>query len=199
MKKTILAVALLAIFSTAAMAQVPYMTWDQFVPKHHNLYLPSFPRVLTVCAQYCSYVSTATAYAYIATQTADATHNWVVILMPNATDDGGAVPSFVTKASFGAVVPTNYAGSVSPAGPATTATALAANGANCTGTSLAAGVDASGAAEGCSLVKVYDGVGNTAGKPATCTAASSTVIHAYRDTQAHQDCTCDATNTWSCS
>lgn len=42
-----------------------------------------------------------------------------------------------------------YAASVSEAGPATTATALAANGANCSAGQAPLGVDASGAVEGC--------------------------------------------------
>lgn len=55
----------------------------------------------------------------------------------------------VGDVALGAQTSGGYAASVSEGGPATTATALAANGANCGAGQWAAGVDASGAAEGC--------------------------------------------------
>lgn len=55
----------------------------------------------------------------------------------------------VGDVALGSQTSGGYAASVSEGGPATTATALAANGADCAAGQWAAGVDASGAAEGC--------------------------------------------------
>lgn len=59
----------------------------------------------------------------------------------------------------------NYAGSGSEGGAATTATALAANGANCSASSFPLGVDASGAVESCST--------SISGNAATATALAA--------------------------
>lgn len=62
---------------------------------------------------------------------------------------GAALGVSADSVALGADTTGNYAGSSSEGGAATTATALAANGANCAAGSAAGGVDASGAAESC--------------------------------------------------
>lgn len=61
----------------------------------------------------------------------------------------GAVAIQADSVALGTDTTGGYAASVSEGGPATTATALAANGANCSAGQYPLGVDASGAAEGC--------------------------------------------------
>jgi len=56
------------------------------------------------------------------------------------------------KIALGTDTTGGYAASVSEGGPATTATALVANGANCSANTYPLGVDASGAAEGCATI-----------------------------------------------
>ncbi|MFI5405029.1 MAG: beta strand repeat-containing protein [Nitrososphaerales archaeon] len=65
------------------------------------------------------------------------------------TDNSTALTIQADSVALGTDTTGNYAGSSSEAGAATTATALAANGANCSAGSGALGVDASGAAESC--------------------------------------------------
>jgi hypothetical protein len=86
------------------------------------------------------------------------------------TSGADATPTFRTIAS--ADLPATIAAATT--GNAATATALAANGSNCSAGSVAAGVDASGAAEGCSALPVDNGqlfYGYCSG-----TATSSTTI-----------------------
>jgi hypothetical protein len=66
-----------------------------------------------------------------------------------------------------------YAASSTEAGPATTATALAANGTNCSAPNFARGVDASGACEGAAIVA--SDLPSTAVTPGSYTLASITV------------------------
>jgi hypothetical protein len=69
-----------------------------------------------------------------------------------STDSGAGAALTLSIADNGvtaAKVAFNYATSTSEGGPATTATALAANGTNCSASQAATGVDASGNAEGC--------------------------------------------------
>ena len=78
--------------------------------------------------------------------------------VPESGDFGNAVDLESTGAisanavALGTDTTGGYAASVSEAGPATTATALAANGSNCASGSYPLGVDASGASENCTDV-----------------------------------------------
>lgn len=202
MKKTVLFAGLLFLLTTLSLqAQLPRVPWTSFVPKTQGLPIQgSFPNTLTVCATLCDYTGTAAAYTFINTLAHDTGSNkWAVILYPNATDDGGSTPTGVTKLSYTAAAPTTYAASVSAGGPATTATSLATAPTACTAGSLARGVDVSGNSLNCGVVAIFLGVGNTAGRPSTCTAASSTAVSAYLDTQVPAVCYCLTTNIWKCA
>lgn len=80
-------------------------------------------------------------------------------------------------------------------GNAATATALAANGANCSAGSYPLGVNASGAVEDCTAAATGDVVGTSgSGAPsAACTAGKAI----YRDTATSALYACTATDTWS--
>lgn len=76
----------------------------------------------------------------------------VVVVDPDDLDDSSTAHKFVTASdltNLGNLSGTNTGDQTTITGNAGTATALAANGANCAAGQLAAGVDASGAAEGC--------------------------------------------------
>lgn len=81
-----------------------------------------------------------------------------------STAGSGVTTIDANKVTAG-MVAFNYAASTSEAGPATTATALAANGANCSAASFPLGVDASGAVESCST--------SISGNAATATALAA--------------------------
>lgn len=86
----------------------------------------------------------------------------------------------------------------STSGNAATATALAANGANCGTAQYNAGVDASGAAEGCTALPVptiLSGSGSPNTGPTSC-VYSTTAMTLYRDTATTDLWTCVATNSW---
>lgn len=83
----------------------------------------------------------------------------------NLTCSGGLACTGTAGTDTLALVMPAYAASLTEGGPATTAIALAANGTNCPGGQSAAGVDASGNAEGCAAAGSGDVVG-----PASATA-----------------------------
>lgn len=88
-----------------------------------------------------------------------------------ATSAGATVATIQADAvALGVDTTGGYAGSSTEGGPATTATALNANGANCSAGSSAGGVDASGNAEDC------------AARPANTTATSFQFFTAYSST-----------------
>lgn len=90
---------------------------------------------------------------------ADSSIPWVVGASPAPTTEGRAAwDSAADRLAVGngsttsIIYPGTRAASVSDGGPATTATALASNGANCSAGSYPLGVDASGAVESCTAV-----------------------------------------------
>lgn len=114
-----------------------------------------------------NYLADSTNYAGSATQGGAATTavalsangaNCSVGQAPLGVDASGAAEACWTVPTNYLSSSTNYAGSLTQGGAATTATALAANGANCTVGNYPLGVDASGAVESCTALPADDDV-----------------------------------------
>jgi hypothetical protein len=99
------------------------------------------------------------------------------------------------NAGTGVLTATGFAGPITGAvtGNASTATALAANGANCSAGQYPLGVDASGAAENCTAAGDVINSSGSGVPTGNCTLGKAT----YVDTATGRTYTCSATNTWS--
>lgn len=113
MKKKFAKIGLaLSLFLCAAVAsaQLPRVSWTDFVPKKASSTLKGgFTRTLTVDATYGDYATTALAYTYIGTQTHDASHQWVLLVSPDIADTGSR-PTFTYVVFRGTVPSTAAAG-----------------------------------------------------------------------------------------
>jgi hypothetical protein len=97
-------------------------------------------------------------------------------LSGDVVTSGAAATIQANSVALGTDTTGGYAASVSEGGPATTATALAANGTDCSPGDYATGVDASGNAEGCTTIGAGGVTDLTADAGGTTTGASIGIL-----------------------